>query len=545
MNTPSKSTVTPRTRATYWLAFALVVLLAAWLRLADLSAKPMHGDEANQALKAAHLLETGEYTYDPHEHHGPTLYYLTLPFFWVSGTHALVDSTEWQYRLVPALFGVVCVVLVLGLRDVLGPAGTLWAALLTAASHAMVYYSRYYIQETLFVAFALLALVAAWHHLKRPGIWSAAAFGVAVGLAQASKETAVLLYAAAGGALVACLVLHRLRVGSWPPLREHLAPRLIFVAIGAALAVIVVLYSSFGTHPRGVLDAVLTYSRYFARADGSGSAALHDKPFLYYLELLFFCYREPGPRWTEGFALITAACGAILAIVGRGGEVPDHQAGEETKAKRALGFHRFLALYAVLLVLLFSAVPYKTPWNLLPFWQPMLLLAGLGVGALTTLPRQAALRGVACIACALAVAHAGRQAYLGAMVYPADTRNPYVYAHTSTALARVVQRVSDIAAVSPSGKAIRVAVVGAQGDYWPLPWYLRAFPNVGYWNAPPQEQDFDLWITSTQFAPQLAQRLGQDYQADSGALRPGVMLAVFVRKPLWEAFMAPRRAVTR
>ena len=39
----------------------------------------MHHDEANQAVKFGALLERGEYRYDAHDHHGPTLYYLTLP----------------------------------------------------------------------------------------------------------------------------------------------------------------------------------------------------------------------------------------------------------------------------------------------------------------------------------------------------------------------------------------------------------------------------------------------------------------------------------
>ena len=28
-----------------------------------------------------------------------------------------------------------------------------------------------------------------------------------------------------------------------------------------------------------------------------------------------------------------------------------------------------------------------------------------------------------------------------------------------------------------------VAVIGS--DYWPLPWYLRAFDQIGYWQKPP------------------------------------------------------------
>ena len=37
--------------------------------------RTLHPDEANQAFTTGRLLETGTYTYQPQDHHGPTLYY--------------------------------------------------------------------------------------------------------------------------------------------------------------------------------------------------------------------------------------------------------------------------------------------------------------------------------------------------------------------------------------------------------------------------------------------------------------------------------------
>ena len=58
----------------------------------------MHHDEANQAVKFGALLERGEYRYDAHDHHGPTLYYLTLPAAWLRGQHTLASLDEWTLR---------------------------------------------------------------------------------------------------------------------------------------------------------------------------------------------------------------------------------------------------------------------------------------------------------------------------------------------------------------------------------------------------------------------------------------------------------------
>ncbi len=58
----------------------LAVFLAALaVRLVRLNLRPMHHDEANQAVKFGQLLESGRYVYDRNEHHGPTLYYFSLP----------------------------------------------------------------------------------------------------------------------------------------------------------------------------------------------------------------------------------------------------------------------------------------------------------------------------------------------------------------------------------------------------------------------------------------------------------------------------------
>ena len=74
------------------LAGALVGLALAaglGLRLARLDTRPMHHDEANQAVKFGALLERGDYRYDASDHHGPTLYDLTLPAAWLRGQHTL------------------------------------------------------------------------------------------------------------------------------------------------------------------------------------------------------------------------------------------------------------------------------------------------------------------------------------------------------------------------------------------------------------------------------------------------------------------------
>jgi len=138
------------------------VVGAAVLRLARLDNRPMHCDEANQAVKFGILLEQGDYRYNPHEHHGPALNYLTLPVAWAASARKITQVTETQLRLVPALAGILLVGLVWLVREDLGCMAAIAAALLAALSPAMVFYSRYYIMEMLLVTFTFAAMVAWW-----------------------------------------------------------------------------------------------------------------------------------------------------------------------------------------------------------------------------------------------------------------------------------------------------------------------------------------------------------------------------------------------
>ena len=141
-----------------------VLAVAAGFRLPGLDHRPMHADEANQAVKTGILWETGTYHYDVADHHGPSLYWLTLPVLRLSGAADFAHSEEHAYRIVPVVFGLGVVALVLLLADGLGRTAALAAGLLTAISPAMVYFSRYYIQEMLLVFFTTGAIVAGWRY---------------------------------------------------------------------------------------------------------------------------------------------------------------------------------------------------------------------------------------------------------------------------------------------------------------------------------------------------------------------------------------------
>ncbi len=520
---------------------------ALLFRLPRLNERPMHPDEAVQAAKTCRLYETGDYRYDPHEHHGPSLYYLALPSVRIVGKGNVEEADDTTFRLVPVLFGAGLVLLVGLMWDGLGRAAALVAALFTAISPAMVYYSRYYIQETLLVFFTFLALAAGWRYVRSRSVWWALVAGAAVGLMHATKETWILSVGAMLVALGLTVVWSR-RTGQEeapaapargvPPTRTRRAIVGWHLAGAVAVAAIVsaIFYSSFFKHPAGVLDSFRAYVTYLTRGGGD---SIHVHPWHYYLGVLALAKDgawggwsdlpsvlcDAGPIWTEGLILALAAVGVVAAVTRKGA------------SGASAGLLRFLAIYTVVLTAVYSVIPYKTPWCALGFLHGMILLAGVGAVALVRWLRCLPLQALGCAVLAVGTVHLGWEAHRTAFRLHSDWRNPYAYAQTYPSMFRLIERVEDLAKVHPDGHRMLVKVISPE-NYWPVPWYLRQFERVGYWDAPPADADAPVIIASAEIAETLDRRLRNQYQEALFGLRPGAFLVLYVQKDLWKAYLA-------
>jgi uncharacterized protein (TIGR03663 family) len=164
------------------------LVLALWSFALD--QRPMHNDEAVNGVKFGQLWDHGGYKYDPNEHHGPSIYYATLAVSRLTGAPQDFDQfSDRRLRFITVLFGIGLILLLPLVADGLGRKATLWAALLTAVSPAVVFYSRYYVHEILLVFFTFLALAAGWRYWRSRRIGWALLAGAGVGLMHATKET--------------------------------------------------------------------------------------------------------------------------------------------------------------------------------------------------------------------------------------------------------------------------------------------------------------------------------------------------------------------
>jgi len=509
------------------IAFILIGLTATLLRFRDLGRRPMHTDEAVHAVKFGDLLERGEYRFDPLEYHGPTLNYFTLIPAFLAGERTLAAVDETTLRIVPAVFGTGLLLLLLLVARGLGWNAVLWSALFTAASPALVFYSRYYIQETLFVFFTFGMIAAGFRWLRRPSVPWAVLCGAFAGLMHATKETCIIPWAAMAASLAFVAVTEEKSPGIKPafPLR-HLPAGFLSAAL-----VSILFMSSFFANPRGIADSILTYGNYFNRASAN---PVHVQPWPYYFHLLGFWKAEGGPVWSETLILALALAGVAAAFERK--RDPD----------RDTALPRFLAVYTLLMTAVYSLIPYKTPWNLLGFHHGLILLAGIGAAFLIRRIRGPLLKPALIFLLFAGSLHLSGQSMLAIGRYDCDPRNPYVYSHPGRDVLEIQKAVHRAAVASAEGRNLPVAVIFPGHGYWPLPWYLRDLPNTGWYDHVDAEGPAaSVYLSSPLNEDELARRLYESPPPGqrplyvplfkrSLELRPGAAIDGYILKDIWD-----------
>jgi uncharacterized protein (TIGR03663 family) len=495
-----------------WLIFFVLALLALAIRLPRLGERPMHTDEAVNAYITGELLAGGSFHYDPSDRHGPVLYLLAKPVAQFCGAKDFAGLTETQLRLTPVIAGSATVLLFGAGVEMFGFIACLVAALLFAVAPLPVYYSRYFIHETLFVAVTLGLILSGWRAVKKNSLWSAALAGLCAALLLACKETSVIHFFALGvAAAVGWLWSARTRPrfdstrhvasdksGVMPPhstwIKGAVVAAVVFIVVG------ILLFTGLGRNWGALADLFRAVPNLAARAAGEG----HEKPFGYYLALL-------DPTF---ILFLLAGIGIYIAV------------RDSRNGVRKTGL--LIAIYGALVLLIYSAIPYKTPWLALNLWLPLALLAGVGVEGIWRHLKNSAGRWVVAIAIAVVLAILGRHTGTLAFDKPADETNPYAYAHTGEDLLRLPGRLEALARQDKLSHP-RIAVVAA--DAWPLPWYLRKFSQAGFWQPGQETGDADYFITTTDVSGKLAERL-QGWRPEFFGARPNVLLELWTPAPV-------------
>jgi uncharacterized protein (TIGR03663 family) len=344
------------------MAWSIVALLAAVLRLGGLGLRPLTESEAVQALAAARFVQgTAGWAGAP-AGTSPALFSGNVVGF------ALLGTGDAVARLWPAFAGVLLVLLPWGLRHRLGRGGALLAGLLLAVSPIAVHFSRTLDGSMLGAACGLAIAVALirFADTRQPSNLHLAAAALGLGLAGSSGIYSLVLTLglfALGLYLVEKLHGHE---GGWSWLlnawREAQGQAQLLTRAGVTIGtVFLVAATAFALHPAGLghaADLIVVWAKGFLPQSG-------DQPVVYPLLLLL--------RY-ESLTLFLGLGGLVgLVRQGRHGHDVGSQAGPALPLTAFLGFWSGAALLFAL------AAGDRTAGNILPCIIPLALLAGQGI----------------------------------------------------------------------------------------------------------------------------------------------------------------------
>jgi uncharacterized protein (TIGR03663 family) len=511
----------------------LIVGLAAFLRLLLLAIKPPHFDEGINGWFVDQVVKNGFYRYDPTNYHGPLHFYVVLL------SETLLGRNLWALRLPVVLVSISCVWLALKFEPLIGRSVSRIAALAMAVSPGFVFYGRYSIHEVwlqLFSMLFILGLLGLWKFGTSSYLWCA---GMGVAGMILTKETYSIHLGCAVIAIPVLFVANAVAPfpGSRPVRRKWDDVDLaMVVATGAAL--VVFFYSGTFFHWSGVKGIYQAYTAWFATGnEGHG----HEKPWYYWLKTMVPSFAH-GRADYLGYEL-PAAAGLILSLF-------------SLRLKNVS--LRYLAIYAVGTLMVYSYVNYKTPWCVISFLWPFLFLFGgavllaplrygmatyvllgillcaaLGLGfwhfiwvnsdytwALSFVFGLAILlvvlrhrRAVHALLGLLLTVSLGSTIWLNYFHYATDTE-PYVYVQTYNDINKLAKPLLTLARQNPIAYQLTGHIIRTSA--YPLPWILGDFPNVGYYEHEnlPEKLDAAFLLVQEDRIAKVEPKLHDSYYTD-------------------------------
>lgn len=488
---------------------ALIFCSAIISRVYELDYRPMHVDEAVHAVKFGDLLEKGLYKYDPIEYHGPVLNYLSLIPSIFTGKTKFSELTEYDLRIIPVIASIILLLLILTLFKEFNYKYILLLLFLTAFSSMNLFYNRYYIQESLLVSFSFSSIVSLYHFCKSKNLLWLIGAGFFAGLAASSKETWIITL---GASIISLLIL----IPSPKKWISQKSIRYSFLFLLPFIIVIFLFYTSFFSNMHGIIDFIEAFINYFNKA---GNYHDHNHAWYYYFFLVTFSNID-GYYFTEIIVLLFFAAGTY--------QIYSHW--RETNI-----FIRFILLFTIINIIVYSVIPYKTPWTMMTFWQGIIFIAAYSLSELKVLIKNK----VWVYLVILILIQQLYQSYIINYAYSFHPQNPFVYSHSTNDVKTIGKEIENIIG-DDINSAIYVAA--PENDYWPLPWYLRKTKNIS-WNDKINDDvyKYPIIIASPEYESELIEKLYSIPPAgeinlylplfdDYMELRPAVEIRGYIKK---------------
>ncbi|MCB0283341.1 MAG: TIGR03663 family protein [Calditrichaeota bacterium] len=504
----------------------LIIFVALLLRTWDLDLRPMHGDEAINAFKLADLLIENQYNYNPNEYHGPALYYFSLPFLWTGNINNITEFNAEILRAIPLTFGIGLILLLFVFKTNQTRDHLWFSALIAAVSPAFVFYSRYFIHEMMFVFFTYAFVFSFAGFIEKQSRVMSISSGLFLGLMIATKETWTIIMAAFA---LTIFILYLFKLIPRDYFRNVLDSKIDWMFMVASTGIVILLfYTSFLNDLNGLSRFLDSFSVYFNRGIQTDQ---HNYPWYKYLEWILF-YRSGGSFFSELFVLLCAIPGIIFVF-----KNPD--------TDNFVISGKIIAIFSLLNLMLFSALPYKTPWNMLTFWFGFIVLSGYSLAFFNQKLNQKKQIIFWVLISAGFLQLSWESIRINYVDYDRAS-NPYAYAQPVREIEELVESVHQIVEKNMEYAGFYSEVIAPGNDYWPLPWYFRDIKNIGWYNhVDTLQAPAPLIIINTalkddvlyniyQVPPPGRRVMYMPYRDHSFVVRSGISFDLLIQKNAWD-----------
>ena len=483
-----------------WIISAILILLiAAWFRFAQLDLKPIHHDESVNYSFIKKLVTNFKYAYNPTAYHGPFLYFIGVPAVVLAG------YSKTAMRFTPALFGLLTVLLLLMNRRTIGKPGALLAAAILALSPADVYFSRTFIHEIYF-SFATAGMF--WGFLaaaRENTAGRVVGFWLFLMIAFAVKETTAINVMAFGAAMIVLWLWSTARGSedaSFQP-RHLFHGQYLLWAAGLSLTLWILFFTTFLTNPHGIIDF---FKAYLPWLDTGFKEKPHAKAWTYFFILLGKYYLPALPF-------------AAWAIV----------RGLWKRQTQTIA----LTVIAITILVVYSVIPYKTPWCILTIGLPWILLAAVGFTDLWEMAHLLPWRVTLMVLVVAGLVIYALASYR--LNFEEYDENDYkiVYVQTLRGYEEMPAVLAQVNAVyNDEGHLPIFMTFGAKNPGRP---YLHSYKGLQVQKGDlPETIDAPIVLTRSTEYDEVAKRLGHDYHSETYPVFPGWWIYLLVKEDLWQ-----------
>jgi hypothetical protein len=333
----------------------------------------------------------------------------------------------------------------------------------------------------LFSMMFILGLLGLWKFGTTNYLWWA---GMGAAGMILTKETYIIHFVCAVVAIPVLMVSHALnRLPDFKPAKQTWTYLDLLMVIGTGAAAIVFFYSGTFLNWGGVKGL---YRAFHAWTQTGQAGHGHEKPWDYWLKLIA---RYEWP----------VLAGLVLCLL--------------CQSFKNLSL-RYLAIYGVGTLMVYSYIRYKTPWIIISFAWPFLLIFGAAI--LLVRPKYLHATYVA-IGVILAVS-LGLSIRLNYFRCTADSE-PYVYVQTYNDIFKLTKPLLRLAKRDPLNYHLVGHII--RSSVYPLPWILGDFTHIGYYEREnmPQNLDAAFLLVEEDKVKQVESKLHKAYYTEPLTIR--------------------------